>query len=506
MKEDIKQKQLIPAIPIKGLPDSYDEPRLFHEINLLRIEGYYFCLSPKLAAKISGKQEFTERFKTSDRVIERAIAIEPNPTYGYPSPLAYKVLQAILKKLSDYGYPVSESVSFSQRELAALAGRRSFGGMTSKQFLKAIMQLKSTLVWCSFYVKNTDEWQSTTFTLLNRVLLSGKKTSIQKCVFYVEPLVIESLNNRYAFCLNYARMERLEPISMALFKRLFYHFSNIYGLKQSSDFSFKKDYADICSTWLGGLKVLKHKSRILNDQLSPHVKGLKAVGLIKKFEIEKNKISDGFNLVFYPGSAFFEDYERFYLAKQGQLQFKLAKDKNLLRQSLELVSYFYRRLYDTDELDAIIFSNKETDLAGSLLQKYSYLDVRELIDYAIREARNTSFDIKSFGALKLYITPFLSERERRAARKAKEQQMIEYKQEQEMQDEYSAFRNGEIARIIGELAPQELDALIGEVRAMLLEDGTNPICFDLMTRIRTDALITKRYRVPSFEEWRRLQK
>src|SRR5919197_4830718 len=166
MKEDSKQKQLIPATLSKELADSYDEPRLFHEINLLRIEGYYFCFSPKLAAIISGKQEFTERFKTSDRVIERAIAIEPNPTYGYPSPLAYKVLQAILKKLSDYGYPVSETVSFSQRELAALAGRQSFGGMTSKQLLKTIMQLKSTLVWCSFYAKNTDEWQSTTFTLL----------------------------------------------------------------------------------------------------------------------------------------------------------------------------------------------------------------------------------------------------------------------------------------------------------------------------------------------------
>jgi hypothetical protein len=84
--------------------------------------------------------------------------------------------------------------------------------------------------------------------------------------------------------------------------------------------------------------------------------------------------------------------------------------------------------------------------------------------------------------------------------------MIEYKQEQERQDEYNAFRIREIARIKEELAPQELGALVGEVKAMLLEDGTSPACLNLMTRVRTDGFIARRYGVPSFEEWKQLQK
>ena len=46
-----------------------------------------------------------ERTIFSGEPSPRPITIEPHPTHGYPSVLAYKVLQAIVKKLSDYGYP-----------------------------------------------------------------------------------------------------------------------------------------------------------------------------------------------------------------------------------------------------------------------------------------------------------------------------------------------------------------------------------------------------------------
>jgi hypothetical protein len=105
----------VPSTPDLALP--IEEERLFHEINLLRLEGYYFCLDPKAAKRQRAKREFVERIKAPEDVLESPITIEPNPNYGYPSIVAYKVLQAIMKKLSEYGYPVSESVAFSQREL-----------------------------------------------------------------------------------------------------------------------------------------------------------------------------------------------------------------------------------------------------------------------------------------------------------------------------------------------------------------------------------------------------
>src|SRR2546428_424382 len=103
-------------------PSEFKDARLFNEINLLRLEGYYFCLDPKEAARRTNKKyEFLEIIKRPKTEIEkRPVVIIPNPRYGYPSILAYKVLQAIMRKLSRCGSPLPNTVHFSQRELARL--------------------------------------------------------------------------------------------------------------------------------------------------------------------------------------------------------------------------------------------------------------------------------------------------------------------------------------------------------------------------------------------------
>lgn len=204
------------------------EERFFNEINLLRIEGYYFCFDPKKAGKIEAQQEFLERIKTPETILERPITIEPHPTFGYPSILAYKVFQAILKKLSDYGYPTPESVSFSYRELARLMGQESFGGRSQKQIYRALKQIQKTEITCTLYNKETDDWMHLSFHMIDSLLLSGKKQEFTRCAVRLHPFITRSLDQRYAFCLNYKRIEPLEPISTALYKHIFYHFSNIY--------------------------------------------------------------------------------------------------------------------------------------------------------------------------------------------------------------------------------------------------------------------------------------
>ena len=91
--------EVLPSDEPAELLDFSPEERLFHEINLLRIEGYCFSFDPKSAAKRSGKQEFVELVKMPEGAISRPITVEPHPTYGHPSTLAYKLLQAVLKKI-----------------------------------------------------------------------------------------------------------------------------------------------------------------------------------------------------------------------------------------------------------------------------------------------------------------------------------------------------------------------------------------------------------------------
>jgi hypothetical protein len=291
---------------------------------------------------------------------------------------AYKVYQAILKKLSDYGHPVPEGVSFSHRELMRLVGRTSTGGKNTKELVRVLNQFRNTAINCWFYDKHTKAAGNLSLSLATKFLYTYKgRGSISLVTLWLDPLLIKSINNHYTFCLNFARMENLEPISTALYKHLYFHFSNIYSTNRSEDFVFRKDYAEICRAWLGGLKVLQYRAHIQKDQLGKHLEALKKTRLIKTYEIEKNADGDGFNLVFRPGRGFFEDYEHFYRRRmQAELPFTLALDENTIQKPQEMVHYFYRKLYGTNEVDELGFSEKETAFAASLLEKHSMADMR----------------------------------------------------------------------------------------------------------------------------------
>ena len=362
------------------------DARLFNEFNLLRLEGFYFCLDPKEAARRTNlKYEFFEIIRRPKTEIEkRPVVIVPNPRYGYPSIFAFKVLQAIMLKLSWFSYPMPDTVQFTQRELARLVGRNSFGGGNQEEFYNAIRQLRTTEAAYWYYNKETDEWSNRNIQILDTDIWSGRENQITRCSVKVHHSIIESLNNRHAMCINYARMENLSPVGIALFKRIFFHFSNLYSLKRTKNFTYTKSYASVCTTWLGGLKVLPYKSVILKDQLGKHLDLLKQTTLIKDFAIEKNAKGDGFNLVFTPGTGFFEDYDRFYLKHMEiDQEYHKAEERKQHELPLRLVEKFYQNLYHQGDLSGIVILDKEIEYAKKLLETYSPEEVSDLILYTL---------------------------------------------------------------------------------------------------------------------------
>lgn len=477
--------------------------RLFHEVNLLRIEGFYFCFDPKAATQRAGRQEFLQPITTSEGRVERAIAIEPHPKYGWPSTVAYRVLLAITKKLSDYGYPVPETVAFSQRELAALSGRKSFGGKDAKEFLRAVMQLRNTEIWGSFYDKDTEEWRVVTFSILTTVIFSGRKNQIRECAFYLDPTIVRSLNSRYAFCLNFRRLEQLEPIGIALFKHLFFRFSYLQSHGRFTDRSYVKDYAAICSQWLGGLKPLPYKSKILDEQLGRHLEALKRVKLLRSYKIEKNARGSGFNLTFVAGAGFLEDYRDFYrkLLQPG-LPFERSLDESTVQKPLELVRHFYEQRYGPLDVDELVFTEKETALARSLLETRSLEECKELVGYALRQAAAKEFDLENFGGVRLYANAFAASKEQRRRHKERQAKERAASEHARLGEAYETFRRREFERLRSTLPPEDLVAIEGPIREQLQQDGTCTIGFDLLVRLQVNKALEERYPLPSFQEWR----
>lgn len=391
--------------------------RLMEEINILRLEGSLFCFDPRAAKQRQGRV-------TLEDARRQPLTIEIHPSYGQPSVLAYRVLQAVFLKLTDEGCAPTEdgrclyldTISFSQRELAALAGR-AWGGRTSKELYDAIMQLQSTKVIGSLYDKETDSWRITSFVVVPSAYFAGRGKTLTRCTLRLAHEVVASINRRHVAFFNLYRLAALETLGLVLYKRTFFHLSNLNAdHKSHASLAFTKDYETICREWLGGLKPQRYKADIVK-QLGRHLDALKASGLLRRYVIEKNVAGSGFNLTFYPGRGFFEDYRLYYLDHaQPRLRFQAAADQVKIQSPLELVADFHRKLGRAQNH----FAESETAYADDLLASYDGDEIRDLIDYAVTEAGKTGFEMLFFGALKRYLDPWLADKSRRKRRERRQ--------------------------------------------------------------------------------------
>ncbi len=394
--------------------------RLMEEINILRLEGRVFCFDPREARQRKGV------LITEDEHGQQ-VSVEVHPSYGQPSVLAYKILQAIFLKLTEDGCSFTDdgravyadTANFSQRELAVLVGR-VWSGKTSRELFDALQQLQTTRLIASLYEKDTKAWQLASFYILPSVFVAGRGETITRCSVRLASEIMASLNKRHVAFFNLHRLSLLEPIGLLLYKRFFYHLSNLNDATRSRrSLMFRKDYETLCREWLGGLKPQRYCSRIA-QQLGPHLDGLKATGLLRRWTIEKNAAGTGYNVSVWPGDGFFEDYQLYYLdAQQPRFRFRASAELREIQKPLELVALFHQQLGRATSK----FEEHETAYADELLARFSEAEIRDLIGYGVAAAKETHFDMQYFGALKRYVEAWGADAERRRQRSTVEGQI-----------------------------------------------------------------------------------
>ncbi|MCX7310029.1 MAG: replication initiator protein A, partial [Afipia sp.] len=295
---------------------------VYLENTLLRVFGVLFCHDPKRARLRSGT------IAINRGVREKNVAVRLDAEYGQPGPFAHKVAMAIIRKQSGFGRPAQKQISFSQRELVRLTGRANWGGRHSEELALALKQIRYTHILAHF--KIGDRYTEHDFSLFNEIMLERRASHhdpIVACTIVLADPIIQSLNDRHFTCLNHALMQQLGTIGQALYMRLFFHFATHFDGHHRDRLTFKKRYDDICAEWLGGLTVLKFKSKIIGEQLGSHLDQLVRTGFLASYNIAPAERRDGFVLSFRPGSTFFADYQRFYANRaQGEIQFKFHEE------------------------------------------------------------------------------------------------------------------------------------------------------------------------------------
>jgi hypothetical protein len=470
--------------------------RLFMENNLLRIMGYLFCHDPRAAVT------HTEPITDIDKILKKQISIEPNPSYGQPGPADFKVFLAILKKLSDYGRPIPNKVYFSQMELARLTDR-SWGGRTGKDFIHSLYTLAHTRITMPFYRPGKDEPFIANFSIPSEFGIQPKGSGIESCEITIPDYVQRSLDDRFFSCLNYNRIRGVPTIQATLYIRLFHHFSNLAESGTQNSVQLRKRYDDICKSWLGGLTVHAHKSKILNAQLGTHLNALVADKFLRSFSIEKTAAKDGFNITFIPGSGFRDDYNRFYKGRfQNELQFKFYEEQESIGHPMELVRRFHEQRTG-EKVTASHVTMGEQKYALTLIKEITFEGAQAFVEYGVKRARTTGYHVNTLAGLKTYYGDFLKDREVIAKAKEAASARLQKEQDERNKAAYDQYRRDKAEQLFaaasGDIQESILAAATERSKAsggILGREGST-----LIMRMERDKIVAEQFGIPTMDQW-----
>jgi hypothetical protein len=484
----------------KHLQQQPAEP-VYLESTLLRVFGVLFCHDPKRARSRTGTIEINRG------VDEKNITVRLDPEYAQPGPFAHKVAMAIIRKQSRFGSPAQKQISFSQRELMRLAGRTTWGGRDSEELIRALKQIRYTHILAQF--KKEDRFVEHDFSIFNEVLIERRNSAtdpITACTVVVADPIIQSLNDKHFTCLNHALMQELSSVAGAFYMRLFYHFSTHFDGKHLDRVAFKKRYDDICLEWLGGLTVLKYKSKIIQDQLGGHLDQLVKVGFLRSYVVSPAETREGFVITFKPGARFVSDYQTFYVRRhQPDFQFNFHDENQAIGEPHQ-VAYLFVEKQTGQKRDGIPYvSTKDVETAKELLQTISLDRMSDFLDFALSEARRTRFDLQTLGGVRQYLNNYLRTLDRRATDKAKTSARVIQEAEEQLKSKYASYLRTEVGKLLESCPAHEKAAIedLARAKARTPAGGTGFLSNTLFELERTRVTIDRHPdKVLSFDQWK----
>jgi len=341
--------------------------------------------------------------------------------------------------------------------------------------------------------------------VFSEILIERKNSHrdpIEACTITLAKPIVASLRDEHFTCLNHFLMMRLGTIGQALYMRLFFHFANLYDEQRKKRLAFPKRYDDICTEWLGGLKILAYKSDIIKDQLGPHLTQLINVGFLSSYAIEKAKTRPGFVITFRPGPGFFQDYERFYRHRnQGELQWDFQADRRDIAEPLRIAHLFTAKRTKQDVKQITFSSSSDVEAARQLLTHISFEEAPAFLDYGLAQAASTRFDVQTLGGLKQYIPGYLASREARARAKAQTAAKERQEAQEALKSAYDRFRRDQARELYSRLPEAERAGIDTEARQA--STGFDGPLAERMLDIRKGMITAQRHsdKLTTFEDW-----
>jgi hypothetical protein len=251
--------------------------------------------------------------------------------------------------------------------------------------------------------------------------------------------------------------------------------------------------------------VLRHKSKIVREQLGPHLDKLVSSKFLRSYSIEKTAKEDGFNITFSPGRAFFEDYDAVYKRRtQPEIQFRFHEEQATIGHPIELVRRFHE-LRTGQKITASHITAAEQTYATTLIREMGYDGALAFVDYGVARAQASNYSVNTLSGLKIYNADFQVAQAARDRSHKHEARRAQDQREEREQAAYAAYREHEAEGFLAAASAAVRLDIEAEAAARARTWGGmfGQTPSPLAIRLERMTLIQERLNLPSFDEWRR---
>ena len=482
-----------------GAPAAEPAPRLVRsEVNFLVYP--FFCLDNRWHQdRLEIKYHRTlDRGEGREEV---SWQVHAHPEYGFPGPFDWELHKAIEEIINERGFPVRNPVPFSLRGLCRRMGI-TCSGKTAGEIKAAFQRICHTAVESkrTFYSKPKKRWIEDNFQLYDQVVYRGEEMPEGSAVadtnyLYLGSWYLENMNALYVTLLDYRYRRSLsEAIARRLYEILGVKF---YGLQNKGVPSLRYAYTTLC-----GLLPVRCRPylSLAHQQLDSAHQELIETGFLERVEWQEVGGESGeWRFHYWPGQRArkqapelpprLEEGElpNLYEVGSAPISSLAGGAPSQKGPAWELVGHFRKGCQGGQKGDP---RPKELQQAEELIRELGEERARHIVNHALRQAPQTGFQMKYFGAVLGYKEEALSDL---ARREQQERQLQEERRRQEEERQRAMAEQQwqeQAARILAVLPEEQREAyrqkaleitpvalrgsngfLNMQMRCLLLEDG-----------------------------------
>jgi hypothetical protein len=429
--------------------------------------------------------------------------VSPNPDYGDPRQLAYKIDTIVInQKIDELGKPLPKVIRLeSLRQICSTLDLSS--GQMKVDIKKAFLQNAATFINAKLHYKAADGTErrlEAGFTRYSVVftgerLPNGKKADAVYLI--LNDPYWEVLNNAPTRPLDYDYLKELTPAAQRFYEIVSYKIFTAIKFKHAHA---KLSYSEYCT--FSAQQRYGDFNRVKKQMYKVHRPHIQS-GYIKSVHYTKSVDDDGnldWIMEYEPGEKAHVGYDLFSKKRKQKTAEPLAQKESSETQAVEIVGGFYQRFHSRDASSP---SSKELEQAKAIVEKYGIEKARFIIAYSYEKAQETKYKPQLFGGILQYVDPAVQSFTAREQKR--EQQKLE-SQEHDLQARYEQYREQEIEKVKAMLDGETLQSMEASIREDLTREGTFPAMIGMGVSMRIEAYLEERAGILPYEEWRTQQR